>query len=195
VAVIVPAYNEENVICDCVSSLLQSRYPDFDIIVVDDGSTDGTAKAVREAFRDNPRVKLCRKPNGGKASALNWGIARTQAEIIVAIDADTRLDPNAISELVRHFEDPKVGAVAGAVYVGNANRLLTRFQAIEYISSQNLDRRALEIVNGITVVPGAIGAWRREAVLAVDGYDTDTLAEDADLTLKIERVGGLASHT
>lgn len=194
VAVIVPAYNEENVICDCVSSLLQSRYPDFDIIVVDDGSTDGTAKAVREAFRDNPRVKLCRKPNGGKASALNWGIARTQAEIIVAIDADTRLDPNAISELVRHFEDPKVGAVAGAVYVGNANRLLTQFQAIEYISSQNLDRRALEIVNGITVVPGAIGAWRREAVLAVDGYDTDTLAEDADLTLKIERVGWRVIH-
>lgn len=194
VAVLVPAYNEEKVICDSISSLLESRYSEFDIIVVDDGSTDGTVKAVRETFGGNPRVKLFCKPNGGKASALNWGIARTEAEIIVAIDADTRLDPDAISELVRHFADPKVGAVAGAVYVGNANRLLTRFQALEYVISQNLDRRALELVNGITVVPGAIGAWRRDAVVAVEGYDTDTLAEDADLTVKLERAGWKVVH-
>src|SRR5690606_6144605 len=125
----------------------------FDIIVVDDGSTAGTVEAVERAFGNEPRVKLHRKANGGKASALNWGIAKTDAEILVAIDADTRLDADAIPVLVRHFADPAVGAVAGAVHVGNAAGLLTRFQAVEYITSQNLDRRALEIVNGITVVP------------------------------------------
>lgn len=193
-AVIVPAYNEEKVICDCISSLLRSRYTAFDILVVDDGSTDGTAKAVEEAFGDHPRVKLFRKPNGGKAAALNWAISRSDTEIFVAIDADTRLDPDAIPMLIRHFADPDVGAVAGAVHVGNANGLLTRFQAVEYISSQNLDRRALELVNGIIVVPGAIGAWRRAAVVAVGGYESDTLAEDADLTLKLERAGWKVIH-
>ena len=193
-AVIVPAYNEEKVICDCVASLLGSEGPSFDIIVVDDGSTDCTVEAVERAFGNEPRVKLHRKPNGGKASALNWGIAKTDAEILVAIDADTRLDADAIPVLVRHFADPAVGAVAGAVHVGNAAGLLTRFQAVEYITSQNLDRRALEIVNGITVVPGAIGAWRRSAVTAVGGYDSDTLAEDADLTLKLERAGWLVVY-
>ncbi len=193
-AVIVPAYNEEKVICDCISSLLRSRYSDFDIIVVDDGSTDGTSRIVQAAFGDNPRVKLIQKPNGGKAAALNWAIARSNAEIVVAIDADTRLDAEAIPALVRHFADAEVGAVAGSVYVGNARGLLTRFQAVEYITSQNLDRRALELVNGIIVVPGAIGAWRRTAVVAVGGYDTDTLAEDADLTLKLERFGWKVVH-
>jgi len=89
---------------------------------------------------------------------LNWAVARTEADVLVAIDADTRLDQDAIAQLVRHFADPSVGAVAGAVYVGNATRLLTRFQALEYITRQNLDRRALELANGIIVVPGAIGA-------------------------------------
>ncbi len=188
-AVIVPAFNEEKVICDCISSLLLSRGVDFDIVVVDDGSTDGTSRAVREAFGDHSRVHLYRKPNGGKASALNWAVARSDAEVFVAVDADTRLDPDAIARLVRHFSDASVGAVAGAVHVGNASGLLTRFQALEYITSQNLDRRALELANGIIVVPGAIGAWRRAAVVDVGGYGTDTLAEDADLTLRLERSG------
>lgn len=194
IAVIVPAYNEEKVICDSIASLLRSRGADFDIIVVDDGSTDGTYDAVQKTFGDHPRVKSYRKPNGGKASALNWAVERTEAEVFVAIDADTRLDPDAVAALVRHFADPSVGAVAGAVYVGNPSRLLTRFQSLEYITSQNLDRRALELVNGIIVVPGAIGAWRRAAVVEVGGYDTDTLAEDADLTLKLERAHWKVLH-
>lgn len=194
IAVIVPAYNEEKVICDSVSSLLLSRGVDFDIIVVDDGSTDRTYEVAQKAFGDHPRVQIYRKPNGGKASALNWAIERTEAEVLVAIDADTRLDPDAITQLVRHFADSSVGAVAGAVYVGKPSRLLTRFQALEYVTSQNLDRRALELVNGIIVVPGAIGAWRRSAVVKVGGYDSDTLAEDADLTLKLECAGFKVLH-
>ncbi|MCL4765160.1 MAG: glycosyltransferase [Hyphomicrobiaceae bacterium] len=186
-AVIVPAYNEEKVICDCISSLLASRGVDFDILVVDDGSTDGTSSAVQDVFGEHPRVKLRRKPNGGKASALNWAVAGLDVEVFVAVDADTRLDPDAIARLVRHFADTSVGAVAGTVHVGNATGLLTRFQALEYVTSQSLDRRALELANGIIVVPGAIGAWRRAAVVEVGGYGTDTLAEDADLTLKLER--------
>ncbi|AHB47831.1 polysaccharide deacetylase [Hyphomicrobium nitrativorans NL23] len=189
IAIIVPAYNEADVITDCIASLLECVGNVSEIIVVDDGSTDDTYGVALNAYRQHPRVKVYRKPNGGKATALNFGIEIAKSDIIVAIDADTRLDSRAVSLLSRHFVDPKLGAVAGAVEVGNAKKLITRFQALEYVVSQNLDRRALEVANGIIVVPGAIGAWRRDAVLDVGGYEEDTLAEDADLTLKLQRAG------
>lgn len=189
VAILVPAYNEEAVITDCLNALLKCQGNVTEIIVVDDGSADKTYDVARAAFAQNPRVRVMRKPNGGKASALNLAIENASAEILIAIDADTRLDDRAIAQLVRHFHDPNVGAVAGAVEVGNPQGLITRFQALEYIISQNLDRRAFEVANGIIVVPGAIGAWRRSAVVAAGGYEDDTLAEDADLTLKLQRSG------
>jgi cellulose synthase/poly-beta-1,6-N-acetylglucosamine synthase-like glycosyltransferase/peptidoglycan/xylan/chitin deacetylase (PgdA/CDA1 family)/spore germination protein YaaH len=190
IAVLVPAYNEEEVICKTVSTLLSSTYRDeLEIIVIDDGSRDRTAEVVRQNFGYYDKIKLHRKENGGKASALNYGIDRTDAELIVAIDGDTILMPDAIENLVKHFRDPLVGAVAGNVLVGNQKNLITRFQALEYITSQNLDRRAFELCNAIGVVPGAIGAWRRSSLIEVGGYCTDTLAEDADLTLSIERRG------
>lgn len=189
VAILVPAYNEEAVITDSVNALLACKGNVTEIIVVDDGSTDNTYEVARAAYAGNPRVRVMRKPNGGKASALNFAIEKASAEILIAIDADTRLDDRAISQLVRHFRDPEVGAVAGAVEVGNPQGLITRFQALEYVISQNLDRRAFEVANGIIVVPGAIGAWRRSAVVAAGGYEDDTLAEDADLTLKLQRSG------
>ena len=189
IAIVVPAYNEAEVITDCIASLLACETDVSEIIVVDDGSTDHTYDVAATAYRHHPRVKVYRKPNGGKATALNFGIDKASSEIIVAIDADTRLDPRAVSLMARHFVDPKLGAVAGAVEVGNAKKLITRFQALEYVISQNLDRRALEVANSIIVVPGAIGAWRRDAVLDVGGYEEDTLAEDADLTLKLQRRG------
>jgi cellulose synthase/poly-beta-1,6-N-acetylglucosamine synthase-like glycosyltransferase len=188
-AVLIPAYNEERVVCKSVRAMLGSNLSDFPIIVIDDGSSDGTADAVAREFEGNPRVRVLRKPNGGKASALNFGLLQTDADIVVALDADTIFEPDAIALLLRHFHDDTVGAVAGAAIVGNRLNLLTRFQALEYVTSQNLDRRALELVNGITVVPGAIGAWRREALLATGGYTTDTLAEDADATIRLERAG------
>jgi cellulose synthase/poly-beta-1,6-N-acetylglucosamine synthase-like glycosyltransferase/peptidoglycan/xylan/chitin deacetylase (PgdA/CDA1 family) len=190
VAVLVPAYNEAKVICRTVEALIAcSQCRNFQILVIDDGSTDGTAEAASHAFSGNERVKIYRKPNGGKAVALNFGLEQTQAEVIVAIDADTILMPGAIELLARHFSDPMVGAVAGSAVVGNQVNFITRFQALEYATSQNLDRRAFELFNAIGVVPGAIGAWRRAALLQVGGYASDTLAEDADVTVALERAG------
>ena len=186
-AVLVPAYNEEKVICATIRSLLSSDGADLDIIVVDDGSSDRTAEIARRAFSDDNRVRVFKKENGGKAAALNFALLHTSAEVVVAIDADTVLAEDAIRLLVRHFEDTAVGAVAGTAVVGNQITLMARFQALEYVTSQNLDRRAFECVNAIGVVPGAIGAWRREALVQVGGYAHDTLAEDADVTIAIER--------
>ncbi|HZO89829.1 MAG TPA: polysaccharide deacetylase family protein [Chthonomonadaceae bacterium] len=189
VSVVIAAYNEEKVIARTVQALLDSRYPNLEIIVVDDGSRDFTAQAVEEAFAGEPRVRLLRKENGGKASALNLGILEAQGEILVALDADTLFAPDTIYRLVRHFADPRVGAVSGNVQVGNAHNLLTRWQALEYTTSQNFDRRAYDLLNCITVVPGAVGALRRTAVIGVGGYTHDTLAEDTDLTWKLRRAG------
>ena len=190
VAVIVPAFNEEKVIVQTISSLLAcDKSREFEIIVVDDGSTDGTHRVVSQAFANDPRVRVFTKENGGKPAALNYGLTKTQAEVIVALDADTVFTKDTIVKLVRHFKDPMIGAVAGNAKVGNRINLLTRWQALEYITSQNLDRRAFDVLNCITVVPGAVGAWRRELVDRVGGFNHYTLAEDADLTLAIRKLG------
>jgi len=187
VAILIPAYNERVVILSTVRAVLESDLPAFDVIVVDDGSTDGTAELIREAFGAEPRVKLLRQANSGKAAALNRGLGETQAEVVVALDADTLFRPDTVRRLAEPFVDPSVAAVAGCARVGNVVNLITRWQALEYITSQNLDRRAFAAINCITVVPGAVGAWRRAAVLAVGGFTSDTLAEDADLTLRLLR--------
>ncbi|MCA9364965.1 MAG: glycosyltransferase [Candidatus Moranbacteria bacterium] len=189
VSVVVPAYNEQKVVADTIDSLLASDYPSFEIIVVDDGSTDKTASVVAQKFSGESRVRLFTVENGGKSSALNFGISQSLGEIVITLDADTQFLPNTISFLAARFSDPCVGAVAGNAKVGNRINLLTRWQALEYITAQNVDRRAFEILNCIFVVPGAIGAWRREAVLAAGGFSHDTLAEDADLTLSLIRSG------
>jgi cellulose synthase/poly-beta-1,6-N-acetylglucosamine synthase-like glycosyltransferase len=144
---------------------------------------------VANVYGDDPRVRLVHQKNQGKAQALNHGYRLAESEIIVAIDADTIILPDAVSRLVRHFANPKVGAVAGNTKVGNRVNILTRLQAVEYITSQNLDRRAFERFNAILVVPGSIGAWRKSVVEGVGGYSSETLAEDADLTVAIIRAG------
>ncbi|HEX7586116.1 MAG TPA: polysaccharide deacetylase family protein [Patescibacteria group bacterium] len=189
VSVIVPAYNEEKVILATMKALLNSDYPDFEIIVIDDGSQDRTYEILQSAFSEDNRVKFFTKQNGGKATALNFGISYSEAEIIVTLDADTLFAPDAISKLARHFSNPAVGAVAGNAKVGNRINILTRWQALEYITSQNLDRRAFELMNAITVVPGAVGAWKKEAILEVGGFSNLTLAEDTDLTFAIIKKG------
>ncbi|HAS85896.1 MAG TPA: polysaccharide deacetylase [Candidatus Competibacteraceae bacterium] len=186
----VPAYNEEKVIAQTIASLLASDHPQqFEIIVVDDGSSDATYRIARESFAHDARVKVFTKPNGGKPAALNFGLAQTRAEIIVALDADTVFTRDTLTKLVRHFANPRIGAVAGNAKVGNRINLLTRWQALEYITSQNLDRRAFDVLNCITVVPGAVGAWRRKLILQAGGFTDLTLAEDADLTMAIRRLG------
>ncbi len=189
VSVLIAAYNERPVIEQTVRSVLANDYPGLEVIVVDDGSTDGTGEEVARAFADEPRVRLLRQDNGGKASALNRGLAAAGGEVLVCFDADTQIAPDGIGLIVRHFADPRVGAVAGNVKVGNRLNILTRWQSIEYITSQNLDRRAYGHLNAITVVPGAVGAWRRSAVQAVGGYLTDTMAEDMELTYRLRRAG------
>ncbi|MGE3865686.1 MAG: bifunctional polysaccharide deacetylase/glycosyltransferase family 2 protein [Hyphomonadaceae bacterium] len=193
-AVIVPAFNEERVVVETVRSILNSERdliaPDgFDVLIVDDGSQDATAAVARAAFAGRRDVRVIAKANGGKASAINLGLAATEAEVIVVIDADTVLDRAALGLLARHFENARVGAVAGDAKVGNRVNTLTRFQALEYVTSQNLDRRAFETLNAMTVIPGAIGAWRRDALLAIGGFSSQTLAEDADATIHLQRAG------
>ena len=189
VSIIVPAYNEERLIVRTIDTLLSSQGVVFEIIVVDDGSTDHTASVVLEKFAANARVRFIRQENAGKAEALNTGIREAREDIIVALDADTLFTANTVAQLVAHFTDPQIGAVAGNAKVGNRINLLTRWQALEYVTSQNLDRRAFEKLNCITVVPGAVGAWRRSAITTAGGFLSDTLAEDADLTMRIVRNG------
>jgi cellulose synthase/poly-beta-1,6-N-acetylglucosamine synthase-like glycosyltransferase/peptidoglycan/xylan/chitin deacetylase (PgdA/CDA1 family)/spore germination protein YaaH len=188
-AVIIPAYNEARVIVRTIQSILASTHPPEEVIVVDDGSSDDTYDVVQAAFVEDARVKAFRKSNAGKAAALNYGLTRTDAAVIVALDADTIFEPYTIEHLVVHFIDPTIGAVAGNAKVGNRINTLTRWQALEYITSQNLDRRAFDRLNCMTVVPGAVGAWRRSLVVQAGGFSADTLAEDADLTLSILRGG------
>ncbi|HTZ74903.1 MAG TPA: glycosyltransferase [Candidatus Aquilonibacter sp.] len=189
VTVLIPAYNEEAVIVDTIRAALASGYPQLQVLVVDDGSADHTAELVRKNFSRDPRVHLLTQENHGKPAALNHGLAVATGEIIVSIDADTIVDSEAIPRLVRHFADPNVGAVAGNVKVMNRNSWITRWQALEYITSQNLEKRAFDLLNCIPVVPGAAGAWRAELLRESGGFSGDTVAEDTDLTLTIRRNG------
>ena len=189
VSVLIPCFNEESVVAASVQRILNSSWKRLEVLVLDDGSTDGTAAAVEAAFGRDPRVQLLRFPNGGKARALNRGLALAGGQIVVALDADTQFPTDTIGRLARWFDDPKVGAVAGNALVGNRVNLITRWQALEYVTAQNLERRALSALGVITVVPGAVGAWRRTAIEALGGFPSDTLAEDQDLTLAVQRAG------
>ena len=189
VSVIIAAYNEEKVIVRTVEAVLANGYDDLEVVVVDDGSKDGTLAVLRKGFGENPRVRIFSQPNAGKSAALNTAIAHAAHEILVALDADTIFRHGTVEKLVRHFADPKIGAVSGNARVGNRQRWITRFQSIEYIYGFNLDRRALDLLNAITVVPGAVGAWRKGLILKLGGFGHDTLAEDTDLTLAIRRMG------
>jgi cellulose synthase/poly-beta-1,6-N-acetylglucosamine synthase-like glycosyltransferase len=188
VAVLIPAYNEETVIVRTIRSVLNSDYPNLHVIVIDDGSSDSTLDVARQAYAAEiaaGRVQVFTKPNSGKAASLNFALDRIAEDFYVGIDADTVIAPDAISKLIPHFEDPLVGAVAGNAKVGNRVNLWTRWQALEYITSQNFERRALDLFNVVTVVPGAIGAWRTAPVKAAGGYPVNTVAEDADLTMNL----------
>jgi cellulose synthase/poly-beta-1,6-N-acetylglucosamine synthase-like glycosyltransferase/spore germination protein YaaH/peptidoglycan/xylan/chitin deacetylase (PgdA/CDA1 family) len=193
VAVLIPAYNEEKVIERTVRAALNTNYPNLLVIVIDDGSKDQTLEVARNAFRAEAaagKVLILSKGNAGKAEALNFGIEHIgDAELFVGIDADTIIAPDAIARLVPHFINPKVGAMAGNAKVGNRVNLWTRWQALEYITSQNFERRALDVLGAVSVVPGAIGAWRVSAVREAGGYHIDTVAEDADLTMALLRRG------
>ena len=197
VSVIIPAYNEEVNAVQTINSLLQQDYPELELVFVDDGSKDNTLTVVQSAFAHHPKVAIVSKPNGGKASALNVGIQHAKGDYVVCIDADSQFKQDAITQLMQKFDNDatdrsskaEVAAVAGNVKVGNEVNMITRWQSIEYITSQNFDRRAFDYLNCITVIPGAIGAFKKEIILQAGGFTTDTLAEDCDLTMRILRLG------
>ncbi len=187
VSIIVPAFNENEVIQASLSSLLELRYPYYEIIAVDDGSTDNTFEKMRE-FEGNHygvRVSVFRKENSGKADTLNYGIRRSKGPIVVCMDSDSRLTPAALRYAVRHFNDRHVGAVAGNVKVINRHNIWTKLQALEYIEGLNIVRRAQAFWRTVNVIPGPIGIFRRAAIEGTGGYDSDTFAEDFDMTVKI----------
>src|SRR5437016_8502110 len=187
VSIIVPAYNEAEVIQSSLSSLLELRYPYYEIIAVDDVSTDGTYEKMKE-FEGNHygvNVSVFRKENSGKADALNYGIRRSKAQVVVCMDSDSRLTPEALRYAVYHFRDPNVGAVAGNVKVINRHNIWTKLQALEYIEGLNIVRKAQAFWRSVNVIPGPIGIFRRSAIEGTGGYDSDTFAEDFDMTVKI----------
>ena len=187
ITIIVPVYNEAAVIAPALESLLELRYPAFHVIVVDDGSTDETyARASEVAGRyGNATVRVLRKMNGGKASALNVGIAAASTAFVLCMDGDSRLHRDTLRFAMRHFVDPRVGAVAGNVKVVNRHNLWTRLQALEYVEGLNTVRRSQGFLRVVNIIPGPLGVFRRDALMRAGGYDTDTFAEDADLTLKL----------
>jgi cellulose synthase/poly-beta-1,6-N-acetylglucosamine synthase-like glycosyltransferase/peptidoglycan/xylan/chitin deacetylase (PgdA/CDA1 family) len=189
VTVLIPAHNEEGVIVQTVTSVLASDVRNLHVIVVNDGSTDDTGALLEANFSEDARVRIVHQVNRGKAAALRLAMSQAQSEIVVTIDADTEIESDAIRKLIRHFSNPKIAAVAGNVKVGNRRGWLTRWQALEYITSQNMEKRAFDLLNCITVVPGALGAWRKSAIEEVGGITADTVAEDADLTIAIRRRG------
>ena len=197
VAVLIPAYNEEKVIVRTIRSVLMSSYKNMRIIVIDDGSKDRTAEVARAAYPAeiaSGALLVLTKPNAGKAEALNYALDFFDDDIYVGIDADTVIAHDAIARLVPHFANPLIGAVAGNAKVGNRVNLWTRWQALEYITSQNFERRALDLFDVVMVVPGAIGAWRTDLVKAAGGYAADTVAEDADLTMNLLEQGYLVIY-
>ncbi|MFK8911800.1 bifunctional polysaccharide deacetylase/glycosyltransferase family 2 protein [Streptomyces sp. YS-3] len=186
VSVIVPAYNERECIANTVRSLMAGDHP-IEILVVDDGSTDGTADIVEAMWL--PNVRVIRQPNGGKPSALNNGIRNARHDIVVMMDGDTVFEPSTVRELVQPFGDPRVGAVAGNAKVGNRDSLIGAWQHIEYVMGFNLDRRMYDVLGCMPTIPGAVGAFRRTALERVGGISEDTLAEDTDVTMAMHRDG------
>ncbi|MFH9827797.1 bifunctional polysaccharide deacetylase/glycosyltransferase family 2 protein [Streptomyces bobili] len=190
VSVIVPAYNEKECIANTLASLARSTHP-IEIIIVDDGSTDGTSEISREAAEalGMTNVRVVRQENAGKPAALNNGVRNAGCDIVVMMDGDTVFEPDTVRRLVQPFADPKVGAVAGNAKVGNRDTIIGAWQHIEYVMGFNLDRRMYDLLRCMPTIPGAIGAFRRDAVLEVGGMSEDTLAEDTDITIAMHRAG------
>ncbi|MFI6895121.1 bifunctional polysaccharide deacetylase/glycosyltransferase family 2 protein [Streptomyces sp. NPDC050256] len=186
VSVIVPAYNEKECIAHTLNSLASSTHP-IEIILVDDGSTDGTPEIAESLGL--PNLRVVRQENAGKSAALNNGVRQARYDIVVMMDGDTVFEPDTVHRLVQPFGDPAVGAVAGNAKVGNRNTVIGAWQHIEYVMGFNLDRRMYDLLRCMPTIPGAIGAFRRRAVLAVGGMSEDTLAEDTDITIALHRAG------
>ncbi len=191
ISIIVPVYNEGKVIHSSIESLLDLDYPNYEILIVNDGSTDDTATVAgslvgyQKGRSGLVKVSLINKPNGGKSKALNAGIQYSEAQFVLCMDGDSQLSPETLRVAIRHFIDPTVGAVAGNVKVHNRKRILTDLQALEYLEGLNMARSAQGFVQMVNIIPGPIGLFRKTALRSAGFYSSDTFAEDADITLKI----------
>lgn len=191
VTILMPAYNEENVIEEALKSILSINYNNFEIIVIDDGSTDNTSSKVSNFISINKNqqknIRLISQSNAGKANALNTGLIHANGNFILSVDSDAKLNKNCLIYGIQHFQDNRVGAVAGNVIVANDNRLITKFQQLEYLVSQNFVRQGLSLFGLVPIVPGPIGLFRKTAMLEARGYreDKDLFAEDADLSVRL----------
>lgn len=191
VSIIVPVYNEAKVIKQSIKSLLGLDYSNFEIIIVNDGSSDETADVAKtlvgyhKGRYGDVKVSLINKKNGGKARALNAGISYSKADLVLCMDGDSQLSEDCVRMAVRHFTDPKIGAVAGNVKVLNRKKFFTDLQALEYIEGLNMARAAQSFIKLVNIIPGPIGIFRKQAIIDAGYYSSDTFAEDADVTLKI----------
>jgi biofilm PGA synthesis N-glycosyltransferase PgaC len=187
ISLVVPAYNEGLVIQAAVRSLLKLDYPNYEIIVIDDGSTDDTYEKAIGVAREQQdiTIRIITKRNGGKAEALNTGMAAARGEFILNMDGDSKLSSNTLRACIRHFENPKIGAVAGNVKVINRENIWTKIQALEYVEGLAMARKAQSFIRAVNIIPGPLGMFRKSVLQQVGGYDHDTFAEDCDLTLKM----------
>lgn len=189
VTIIIPCYNEGKVIKRSIESVQKVNYPNLEILVVDDGSLDDTFE-VAASLIERYRVRIVTKANGGKADALNYGISQALGDYVLCMDADSKLDREVINKSIPYFlNDDNLAAVAGSVHVGNTNSLITKFQALEYIIGLNFHKKAQSALNMVTIVPGPVGLFRKNVLIELGGYDSDTFAEDCDLTIKILLAG------
>ncbi len=191
ISLVVPAYNEGPVIQPAVRSLLELDYPNYEVLVIDDGSSDDTYEKALVVARESQRVpvRVITKKNGGKSDALNTGMTNARGEFILNMDGDTKLSPNTLRSCVRHFQDPRVGAVAGNVKVLNRENMITNIQALEYVEGLAMARKAQSYFRAVNIIPGPLGMFRKVVLQQVGGYDHDTFAEDCDLTLKMLMLG------
>jgi len=190
VSIVVPAFNEEKVIASAISSLLASSYPNLEIVVVDDGSTDRTAAIAEKIAALDFRVSVLRlETNAGKAHALNAGFAATRSDYVVVVDADTIVDRNFISHIIEPLFFGKAQAVCGNIKVGNTVNIKAAFQSLEYSWANGATKTLQSAFIGITTLPGAGSAFIKQIVLDAGGFAPTTRAEDTELTLKLVQSG------
>lgn len=192
VSIIVPCFNEGTVVQSSIRSLLDLDYPNYEILVIDDGSTDDTFRKANQLAGKHPggiEVRVIRKPDGGKSRALNLGIRSARGSIVLCMDGDSKLTRDTVREGVKHFLDPTIAAVAGNVKVVNRENLISKLQALEYIEGLNMARKAQGFFRMVNIIPGPIGMFRKSALFEVGLYEHDTYAEDCDLTLKLLLAG------
>ena len=189
VALIIPCYNEEATVKLSIESALRTDYPKdkFELILVDDGSKDRT-REIMEEFRGHPQVKIIFQKNGGKHTALNAGIAATDAEIVGCLDADTMLEPDAVQRTLVCFDKPNVAAAMSAISIREPRGFLERMQSAEYTMSIFF-RHALCSINAIFVTPGPFSLYRRSVIDKVGGFVYGQQTEDMEMALRLQRAG------